>query len=1331
MKFGKTLVSVLLIALLVVLIPNVSAEKITPLVIEKEFLVSKKATDSLQLDTLSGHQIDIQFIALNPGGQPMPISSVNNFKTNIMETQYGYKWDYELRLPNTKFKAVAKITSPVAMTLSDNHVHVDGLVISFDDVLDYDYSFVVNQIDAYTIEYEISKDYDSKGIKVNDLIVIDPLVTIPSDASDGHIRYQNGVFHAVNTGADFMIAGTYFTGGFDNWYRSYLEFDTTNQTDINRATFYIYYEDRIWDNVTDCDVIVESIPPFAPLDSSDWNIAGNVTVTSSLININDSRGVWYSVDVTDYINESGNTSFRFKGSVESTSSEDCRFEMPTSMNASFYPYLEIITAEPSELFNVSSSLSNQIYAQQSCGFLLPFTEPYDPKVSCETDGDSCVAVFYENQPFCGRGIKYALSRDGFETIEYIGNIDTTAFSQTVFIDEYYTTGHELPYDIIYFDFNSNYYFVRGTKVYVMPVFDPGVFGVTPYRFTDGYTIASGETIGADISMDCCVEVNHQCAGFPCNCASASRQNIQTIKFYDGNATKLFGTFQGQPQRTTPSTDWDGWFGWFTYDVTNTTTTVNGNLYDCTELWNTPSCSAGGNFAVDEYSGYAEFDGSTTWYYVIEGVFDFCTGTINQALAFDNFGSPQKYYNQVWFGGNLYYRNTTNREMISSESSDLVSFASPDIQYFETISIDETINQSDAGSGGFSNLYVWSRDSTLTDGTNGIWAQAQTTYPVIVSSNEDVFATLTCSSESYTTTESGKIFQIFTPCLTGNQITFVSSKTPGSDVKTFDVGTCSSVSFNINYADSPYDFVFTVKDALTNTNIAGADISLTGETDQTTDSNGQAIFNIQPITDSELKDETSSSGCIHTLSTDGTPTTLYGEVSKTGYVDTVFSLTPASKTESDSNVWTFDDNEIVTLYPEGVVLNVRAYTIDGQEIVTSSYNASVTGNNNLTYTFVNGKPSLRNFNRNLPSEFLLYDNRTTYNITVTLDYIVGTESRIVEVTVNEQYPVYFYLPFTFLDLPCSTAQDCVKDFCDEIGFHNRLSGCTDNTCQFETTDCQSPALCDPTVGCYQLNTEVPCTGDNTCLFNNNVTYCIDDVTMYAGFCGSDGFCKAKEKTCATFCNTTLNYCNERADCLLENPIDVGYEYPGGGTIAHADCNFNNAGQSFCLQFGDIPIAQLNQEGLTIQDVRFTHSDFIAKYVTTPEPGYAIGDVVATCTDTCEVELEFCSSGSCSTETNQCLKSASSSVFKGMASGGWEWLQGVVPLELRLMAWLLFTILMMIVYKQATGQHGSDNDRTTLVVGAVIFFIGIGIGWVHWIFLLIIGTIISIIMWKQVA
>lgn len=969
-------------------------------------------------------------------------------------------------------------------------------------------------------------------------------------------------------------------------------------------------------------------------------------------------------------------------------------------------------------FNVTNS--NQIYATASCG--LGTTDPYDPKVACESDGDSCVAIFYDNSLLCSQGLKYSVSRDGFDTIEYHGIVYSTSFGKTTFLDPMTSRGSELPYDIVWDDNTNMYYIVIGTKIYVIPAYNPGVGDVTPYRITDGFALAGGGTAGADLSIDCCTETGYK-SGEGYSCSGAL---VYGVKFDSNNATRLFGTYQARPHDSSP-TDYDAYYAWFDYDVTNTST----DQYDCTELYTDPSCSGAGSLAIDYYSAYAEYSDDGAWKYNIETQVDYCDGAgdvVDVVHDFDTLSSPNDDYNHFYFGGNLYYRNETEYYVLSSESSDLSSFNSPETAYQEDYTgIEEIINQSDADDGGDSNYYIFLRSSNLTDGTDGIYVQAQETYPIIVSSNKDVFVSLYCSSEDYTTTGSGKIFQIYTPCQTGNQLTFISDYSPQSDIQTLDFDGCDVISYEVHYPENPYDYFITVKDALTNGNLEGVSIDLTGEDTETTDSGGKATFNINAITSPDFDVEQDDCGI--TLSTTGTPKTIYGSAELSGYTDKDFSFTPGELTEGTPNTWSFETNRLLTMNPEGVIINAIVYTLDGYEVETDSYNISVTGNNNLTYTFIDGKQTLRNWNRNVPSSFLLYDNRSSYTVTVDLTYPGGSDTQDLDVDVNEEYDAYFYLPNTFLDLPCLDSGDCVNDFCDESGYHHSLSGCYDNECQYKTTDCQTPSLCDDAVGCFQGDTEKSCTTDNQCLYNSSVTYCIDDYSMYTGFCGSDGKCKKVETECSTFCNETVGYCNEKANCLLSTSTEVGFEWSGGSSITDLKCNFDNSPTSVCLKYGEITDAELSQEGKTINDVSFTHDGFT---YTRTNTGYDIGDVVVSCSEDCEDTITFCNSGVCSVETGKCLNPGSQDNGIGaLIWGAWLYISGLVPIELRIVAWLFFTIGTMIYYKQETGKHGSNNDQSTLIVGFIMLIAGFGIGWLHWVLLVILGMGVAIVMWQKLG
>ena len=822
------------------------------------FNLQSTETDTITLTTDNDYDIDLQFIALNPGGVPMPISSIVGFNTRIEETTDGFKWSYDLQLPNSDFVAKILVTSPIPITiLNDKYVVVDGSIISFDDVLEYGYSYTLTKINDYVAEFEITKDYSAHGLSPGYYIMIDPTVTA-YPTSDGYLRKDNvGAIDTFLTETELRVGvlDTIPDTG-DYVYRTYFKHDTSQidvYDSIINATLRIYLDSIVTSGGQNCTAMLYSISDYDDLGSLDWDISAT-TINSSFVFNTDATGIFYEEDISDYITKEGITAFQIKSNYETLNSEDCYFVFSSNETVNT-PELEIYwtDGQPSparELFNVTHPDSRQIFAEDNClpSPLYASTRPYDPKIACETDGNSCVAVFYDSETLCSRGLKYSLSFDGFQTIEYHGIVTGYEFSQSIYLDPMEERGGELPYDIVYDDHSNHYYIALNNKIYVIPTFDPGVGGVTPYRVTDGYALAVGGTVGADMNFNVPAKVPGGWIGNPAyNCNSFKSYN--PLRFNDNDPTSLSLVFSCQIFKPSPN-DWDGATWLIDIDVTNRTGTGIDD-YTYTELDQIVSCSAGSNFGWDAYSGYAEYSG-TAWKYNIEGQIDYCTGTVDRAIEEDNFGSPNDDFNHFYFGGNLYWKNETVYYIYSSETSDLTSFATAELQYAENTIINEAINQSDGVSGGNANYYIWYRSSDLTDGTDGIWIQEEATYPVIVSSNEDVFVTISCPANDYTASGSGKIMQLFTPCLSGNTIQFVSDFTPQVDAQSLNFGSCDSVSYSLYYPDNPYDFTFTVKDALTNDVLENVEMDLTGEASETTNSNGQATFNIQAIDDDDLK-----------------------------------------------------------------------------------------------------------------------------------------------------------------------------------------------------------------------------------------------------------------------------------------------------------------------------------------------------------------------------------------------------------------------------------------------------------------------------------------------
>jgi hypothetical protein len=280
-----------------------------------------------------------------------------------------------------------------------------------------------------------------------------------------------------------------------------------------------------------------------------------------------------------------------------------------------------------------------------------------------------------------------------------------------------------------------------------------------------------------------------------------------------------------------------------------------------------------------------------------------------------------------------------------------------------------------------------------------------------------------------------------------------------------------------------------------------------------------------------------------------------------------------------------------------------------------------------------------------------------------------------------------------------------------------------------------SLCDTELGCFSYNTEYECGNDNDCLNNDNVTYCLNYQSMYAGACGSDGYCKKIEKQCTTFCNETVGYCNEKALCLLSETKKIGYEFSGNKNYVSVNCDFNNAGRNICVQMGSILKTDLVNNGVTINNVKFSDVGFGVKDI---GDAFKISDLSVQCSDSCDLNIEFCSSGYCSIDTGLCLNDQTNNSYTSMIYGAWIWISGVIPIELRLFAWIIFTIFVMLYYSQQKnhsegwrGAFSTSSNNDTMIVGLLMLIAGFGVGFIHWIFLLILGVVVSLVIANKIG
>lgn len=990
-------------------------------------------------------------------------------------------------------------------------------------------------------------------------------------------------------------------------------------------------------------------------------------------------------------------------------------------------------------YNISVD-TTKIYDTQWCLLGVSLTHPIDPKIACTDDGSHCIALIYDD---CYTdGVRAFWSVDQFDT--HSQSLGVISGGMNDFLDYYPLYGQELPYDVEYFPEQRAFYMVTGNDVYVAFTEDldgAGAQQALPYYYTPSspFVDAGGNVYG--FSMESAMDID--CAqnltspkdwsglGYAC-----LYNEVYGYKFENDDATNLWGIELCQPF---DGADPDGLLCEVKIDVTNTTPTEVEYGY----LDHTQSCSAVGNFGIDNMTGQAFWSGSD-WKYNVVGQVDYCTGGgDNIDVNEDTLSSPQENATQVLFGGNLYWRNVTNKTenmsgfIFRASTVDLVSYGVADTVYLEDSSINESINQSDADTAGSANIYIWERKSTDDEANNGIWVYREDNYRIFVETDEStpVTVNLYCNGTGadYYDSGSGDLFTLDTPCQNGNRLIITSDNKPSTHIDYVDIPSeCleEGMYIGIRYADTPYNHTFNVRTE-TNLPISGADVNVTGGGTGTTDASGQVEIELQPISGSTFY-RSNYSACEIRYSTDGTPLNRDYLVEKSGYIDVESFVPKPTKEELGGYyVWSFTDETDVTLYESGMFLDISLQIGSGIEISPCNYDVSLSGADYIA-VMLNDAPNLGSSWDEFPVEFKLNHSSSPVNVTMNLtlpdgSYMVEYEN----LTYDERESHTFFLPYSLDTLVCSDDCDCPESQCIGKYFYDgKTNLCSNGTCQYEVSNCGLEEFCDDSIGCFSADTDDTCTRDSDC-----ANYCVDSDTMVWGRCGSDGFCKNVTYECLSECNATANICEELRNCEYGDTFSAkAYVYSGGRQInllsGSYTCDASNVGERSCLGGGlednAIPKAQLAALGRTINDVYVTPSGW--SYTTSADGlYYNFSDISVYCSDTCDVEYEVCG-GNCDQDTGECLDTVGSidNLINSIPWLAWFFSATFLWTLLSLVMGGLFTFL-----PSKISQNAQPTPEFGLATIFVMFIVGLTFGFVEPLIGLLIVIGIGLALAKMIS
>lgn len=954
---------------------------------------------------------------------------------------------------------------------------------------------------------------------------------------------------------------------------------------------------------------------------------------------------------------------------------------------------------------LSFAVSSNAQTEYNSGTLVfpdnAVSTPHDPKIACHPNGDHCLLAYYDSYDskihlklswnkghhfeglvFGCTGLDYFL---GCSEVATISNSLEASRERLPLIGEYH-----LPFDVTWVNSQNKYYILIENVDYTY----------IPYGSFSTLRTNGNQYWGLQFLND---------------------TTYFQINTYQDGATKN---------------------RWYLKDITD------GSTEDSGLTSTTGGCSGSGgvNYATENFIGFSAINDGTLYYRIWYGYnSQNCSvqmqGTIPEATT-----TGISYY----VDGVIQY-SINHNETKEALTSDFSSYSSASTIYSWNES--EYINASMSNSISTNQLYAYELNNE-TGSISGIYIYNEQKYPLNIQMNVqdadrgDVLAnftaTIICTASNYTQTDTGsqtEYANLNTPCLTGNDISIQTTEgKPLSFNFSYDVLTgCEGETTFIYTPISSgyvgfYNLTIRVRDSILNTGVSGASVTLSGDT-QTTDSNGNAYFEISPIANAYFTTETDAGSCIYKLYIAGDEyeyTILSTRIGYSPYIENgvILGESPFSLISGD-----FTTVKTIIMDQEGSNAEVHIFSSDGVELFPSVLEIGVYGANH-TYANNYGELIESNISYVAPALFRLIDGRETYSANFTLKYYYGDTFDYYEqnetITKNGYKQVNFYINENFANLKCSYDTDCPESVCSG-SYYKQFSSCSNGVCTYTSENCVSPDRCDTEKGCFDIQYAQTCDYDQECADS-----CLTNYSMVDKSCGSDGFCIGKTKQCTTNCSSSDGVCSELLSCLYPETDKFRLVFPTQNNpdsyyqAVRKDitCSFDNIEESFCITQS---VELLDSQGI------FGTTDNIDTVTATPEDwkfirnddnnGWVFYAVSGTCSDTCELSYEFCGNG-CNVDTGKCIgeTTGQQQVYSDWVSVFFAWLNGLIPFEYRLLIWGVFTMLAMGIYRTSIKGH-SGGDKDTMLVGLLMFFGGVGIGWVHWIFLAFMGFVISFVLWEK--
>lgn len=942
-----------------------------------------------------------------------------------------------------------------------------------------------------------------------------------------------------------------------------------------------------------------------------------------------------------------------------------------------------------------------------------FSDPKDPKIACDEFGNICVGVWWESNALF-RGVRAGISYDRFETTPnpFTQQYALSSIDYSSYYSGYYDY-YDLPYDVVYDDDTGEF------RIFAFTDYN------TLYRWN--YKSGVGLTALSSSSYACFAFINATYAGC-----------VRTRSYNDGGTYSI--------AEDTGFYNWDT--GSFTQVDTQNVVTGGGGNWNCLRIHKAKG------FATGDDDGNLWFKHKIELEYAGPSA---CTSSSTTSYTDIDLGSFSETYDGLfyWDGSTLYYRfvnasNETTSGVYRIDTTDFSTLGSPELYYNFDNTIAEAVNYTDYARSAYE---VWTYERVANDSTSGLYSYNSVIIPVTYinryetprgetippQSQFTANINLECSSLNYSDSDSGTDGIVYTKCL---DPTISITSEPGivptiyNGVINASGQSCSSMILD-NLFTSKANFTLTVLDSFSGDPVEGATVIL-GSEYGTTDSNGEAVFYVNPVDNPSL-DISNPSSCFFQAHWNGTARNFPLTITDDNYsvYSEIFTIMKTNQYGDDY----FDLDKTVKIDPYAINALVEIETADGYEITPASALLRVNATIDAYYispTLGRTVSPITSHQGNFPQQWQLFGNGT-YLITFNLTYGGNEYSESVSATTPETVYVTFTVSQDFSEQYCEDSGDCTPSSCvPSTNTFLSLAGCFNYTCSYTEIEC---AECDPTAGCYDLPTSTPCSTNLDCL---PLSTCTSRSSTSIGLCSSTGYCVLKNQVCEDYCetftlddNSTADTCEELFICsitgevlenfaiyVLKNDVEVSYPPPPSPTqdpslwrLAYSvrfACGIENVGTRTCIPGTTIDPVDIGTVSNSPLSVKST-IDWDYDVETNGDLRYY--DLLVTCDQSCEIEYDFCPYGCVD---GYCLQTpgGAETRARNVINSLENWWKNMFPDPYsQAFAWTVLTLLVSFGLSAGIAwlQRGSGNSMGGQEVGTIftgsaiaLFLLGVFLG-----------------------